>query len=139
MKAVKRWRYYCEFCKNVGGSKYHMERHEKGCTNNPDRVCGMCRVAELEQKPLSDLIAVINEFQTDPKNFETIQCFDDSYEEFTKEASVEMVDRLLELTNGCPSCVLAALRQSNATYVHDVFNFQKERAEFWEEYNEVYY
>lgn len=28
--------YYCEFCKKYGLSKYHMEKHEKGCVNNPE-------------------------------------------------------------------------------------------------------
>jgi len=35
-------RYYCDHCKKAGGSRFHMESHEKHCTKNPDRSCRMC-------------------------------------------------------------------------------------------------
>jgi hypothetical protein len=33
--------YYCDFCKKHGLSSYWMREHEKHCTLNPDRRCGM--------------------------------------------------------------------------------------------------
>lgn len=43
MKVLLRKRYYCDYCKRAGGSRVHMEKHEKGCTNNPKRECGIRR------------------------------------------------------------------------------------------------
>ena len=45
MKTKLRQRHYCDFCKKSGGSRYHMERHEKYCTMNPKRECRMCETA----------------------------------------------------------------------------------------------
>jgi hypothetical protein len=42
VKAVKRWRYYCDHCKKVSGLRTAMAKHEKGCTLNPARECGVC-------------------------------------------------------------------------------------------------
>lgn len=49
MKRVKKWVYYCEFCKKSGRSASHMAQHEKHCTANPDRECGMCEVIGNQQ------------------------------------------------------------------------------------------
>ncbi len=42
MRQAKRWRYYCDFCKKSGGRKDAIENHEKVCTANPNRQCGLC-------------------------------------------------------------------------------------------------
>ena len=34
--------YYCEHCKKKSFQKYTMENHEKHCTANPNRICGVC-------------------------------------------------------------------------------------------------
>src|ERR1700683_2010310 len=90
-------RYYCDFCPRGYFKKPSMERHEKGCTANPKRVCGLCEYAEppLKQRPMSDLIACLS-----PKI--------DWADVDTKEG----MKRLRELTEGCPGCILAAIRQS---------------------------
>ena len=57
MKAVKRWKYYCDHCKRSGGSKHHLSRHELACTNNPERICRVCDDA----KPFAALLAAADE------------------------------------------------------------------------------
>ena len=55
-------RYYCDFCPRGYFKKASMMRHEKGCTANPNRVCGLCDYAipSLKQKPMEDLIACLS-------------------------------------------------------------------------------
>jgi hypothetical protein len=85
---VKRWRYYCDFCKKSGQRGYHMQNHERGCTLNPARICGMCSVAQLHQQPMVSLIAAVG------------------------DGSAEGMAALRELSENCPACILAAIRQS---------------------------
>ena len=35
-------RYGCDYCKRTNARKVTMERHEKVCYYNPDRVCPIC-------------------------------------------------------------------------------------------------
>lgn len=125
MKKIKRWRYYCDFCKKSGGNKHHMERHEKCCTNNPDRECGMCSIAGLLQSPIKKLIAALG---------------------VGDEIGVE---NLRQCANGCPACMLAAIRQSGLDSISAhiergedsmdfegvPFSFKDEKESFWEEFN----
>lgn len=87
MKMVMRPRYYCEFCKKGGGSPSHIKRHEAGCTIRPDRTCGMCNAKGFEkpQTALSTLIPL---------------------------ALAGDIDGLRTAANGCPACMLAAIRMA---------------------------
>ena len=125
MRRVQRWRYYCEYCGKGGGSAYHMARHEKACTANPHRECGLCREAELEQQPMEDLVTAL-------------LCHDHDYD---KGLVV-----LREAAQNCPSCILAAIRQSKVQRpymgeddegVHVNFDFKAEQAEFWNSINDA--
>ena len=84
MKKQLRWRYYCDHCRKAGGQVKAMEKHETVCTLNPGRVCGMCKVAELEQVPLAELLAA-----------------------WRRLAFAEVS----EMASGCPACLLAMIRQ----------------------------
>ena len=42
MKIITKKVYYCDFCKKHGLSSGHLQQHEKHCTNNPKRICGVC-------------------------------------------------------------------------------------------------
>ena len=87
MKTKMRPRYYCDHCGKGTGSPSYMRRHERGCTLNPDRVCGMChdgRVAPTK-KP-ADLLAILN---------------------------ADGFPALCEEVGDCPACILAALRPLN--------------------------
>jgi hypothetical protein len=89
-----RWRYYCDFCGKVGGSSYHMLNHERACTKNPDRVCGLCDLAELRQQPMPVLIEALG--YGDAEGLERL-----------RDAAGAN-----EVGKGCPACILAAIRQS---------------------------
>lgn len=123
MKKKRVWRYYCEFCKKSGCSAGHMKRHEIHCTNNPNRKCGMCSEAGLYQQPIEDLIKALG------------------------KGDKEGVDNLREKADGCPACMLAAIRQSKLQFYDvdedgyhgfyvDSFDYKKEKEEFWSELND---
>ena len=91
MRRKPSYRYYCDYCKKSGGSGSAMAIHEKHCTMNPNRVCRFCATGAdwgMEQHPIGDLIAALG-------------CGD--------EAGMKA---LRELAQGCPACILAAIRQS---------------------------
>lgn len=114
MKKIYKYRYYCDFCKKSGASAGHMKKHEKSCTANPNRICGFCG------------------FPTDVKSLVSALGDGDN----------EGVKRLREEAEGCPACMLSAIRQSGLqrAYVDEEdkgfsvgFNFQAEKKEWWDE------
>ena len=91
MRTAMRPRYYCDHCNKGNGSPSAMKRHESGCTANPGRVCGMCRLRaddeEREHIPSRDeLVAVL-----DAGGFAAM-CL---------------------AADNCPACILSALRTKN--------------------------
>jgi hypothetical protein len=133
MRKVKRWRYYCDYCKKSGGSRYHLEKHEKGCTNNPNRECGFCRMVGFEQPDLKKMIAFLKDSVThEPWHWE-----DDDYEENNiKKGKTEagILKELAEMANDCPGCMLAALRQAKLTSLFSKFRFKDYKGTFWAEH-----
>lgn len=123
MRKVMRWRYYCDHCKRSGGSGGHMAKHEKGCTNNPARVCGLCLHSSNEQASIEAL----------------------------KAAWATSFKALRELAGECPACILAAMRQGpgpdgGAGFWSDSderfeglrdWDFRAELKAFWEEENSM--
>lgn len=88
MRTAMRPRYYCDHCNKGNGSPSAMRRHERGCTANPGRICGMCSMLAREggpepAPPLNVLIGTL-----DAEGFKA----------------------MCELANDCPACILAALR-----------------------------
>ncbi len=122
MTQRKVWRYKCGFCKKSGCSKWHVQNHEKACTANPDRVCGLCAFTKLPQKPIAELLAALD----------------------TRKPDAGMKE-LRELTEDCPACILAALRQSEILKYDPenpenpppevTFEFKAELKSFWENEN----
>ncbi len=91
MRTALRPRYYCDHCNKGNGSPSAMRRHERGCTLNPQRVCGMCAKLAEEGGPeqtcgTQELLAVL-----DAQGFKAM-CL---------------------AANDCPACILAALRSRN--------------------------
>jgi hypothetical protein len=68
-----------------------MRRHERGCTANPQRVCGMCAKLADEGGP-----------DPAPPRDELVQIID-------RDGFKAMCDA----ANNCPACILAALRTKN--------------------------
>jgi hypothetical protein len=133
MKIKRKLRYYCDYCKKSGGSKYHIEKHEKGCTLNPNRHCRFCELVENEQKPMSELLSLI----PDVKQYEkfNINLGENSIEIPVEDAN-KILSTLREATNNCPICIMAALRQKGIPVpIISNFNYEKEVAVFWSDYN----
>lgn len=130
IKTVKR--YYCEHCKKSGGSSFHMKNHETHCTLNPERKCRMCPHSSGSNGfPVSELIEILGDGCN--HNF----------------------DELLSHVEGCPACILAAIRQSKLlsnpcimepldyerfSSLHN-FDFKASSRSFWNDANdcEAYY
>jgi len=124
MHKIKRWRYYCDFCKKANGSAYHMRNHETGCTANPGRVCGMCRISGGLQIPMTELLGCIG------------------------KDGAESLKQLKAVTENCPACILAAIRVSGVNELdpenpmttpnsYIVYDFKKESDSFWNCHNEA--
>ena len=126
MKKLKRWRYYCDFCKKAGGSAPAMERHEKSCTMNPNRNCRMCdhwaggcdfeRVKEVAKLIIGKTSWLV-------------------YREGDEAIEVDILNTLRDEAGGCPACMLAAMRQTDTVALFTQFSYEKEKAEFWKVVN----
>lgn len=136
MKKVKRWRYYCDFCNKSGGSKYYIEKHEKGCTANPNRKCGLCEHAGLVQKTSDELIAFMKTIIESVREDCLIE--DEPYEQqflIRDKQEKEALEELRNFVDGCPACMLAAMRLTKSTSCFRTFDFKNEKSEFFYEYD----
>jgi len=111
MRAYRSWRYRCDYCKKAGGSKFHMAKHEKGCTARPDRICGICDKDGLWQKTSAEIVNILD---------------------------TEGFNAMKKYVHNCPACILAGLRQTkldngdNEGRRHD-WDFKKAIADWsWE-------
>jgi len=126
-------RYYCDFCKKSGCHAPSIRKHEQRCTMNPDRECKMCKLAENDQKPMSVLVAIL----PNPDNY--LFKDEDSYLQFhTKfyEVLDMAMQTLRNVTNDCPACILAALRQARIPVpAVQGFDYKAECKDFFDELN----
>jgi len=132
MKTIKKNVYYCDFCKKRNLSASHMHKHEKGCTNNPNRVCGICGRTES----LSDVVDFYK------SRFEIVNVTDNifSTEKIEWIGKEITLDDIRDHVDGCPACMLSILRKTNMTWELFGFNFdfEKERKEWWNDVNIEY-
>ncbi len=140
MKTRKMNRYYCDFCKKSGGSKYWMEKHEKHCTANPDRECRMCYLTKgghphtktlLAMLPDMEKFRVTNKGLCPDENGKWSEFEWDEYPGYQEAVEVAF-KRIREETENCPACLLAVIRQSQIIVE---FDFKVEKEKFWTEYN----
>lgn len=125
MRTVMRPRYYCEHCKKGSGSPSAMKRHESGCTLNPNRICGMCRMKAQDGGP-----------DPAPPRDELVRILD-----------AEGFAAMCKAANDCPACILAALRTKNAVdpetgpYVagpqdgREAWQYQAAKKAWWDNWN----
>ena len=135
-KRITRTRYYCDFCEAAGllkgfWRKDKATKHERGCTANPNRICGLCEsaVPKLEQKPIAQLVACLG-FDKDEYGMKELR----------------------ELCENCPACILAAIRQSEIQkhnneckrgdgefmeWIDLGFDFKAEYEAFWSAVNDA--
>lgn len=131
MKIKKVNRYYCDYCKKSGGSKYYLQKHEEHCTKNPNRKCRMCEIAGGMPTPMNELLAIM----PDPEQFHSILYGQDVYS-MPQETAKDILEKLRTATNNCPACIMAALRQKGIflSLIPD-FDYKAEVNLFWNEYN----
>lgn len=105
-----------------------MEKHERHCTMNPNRVC---RWAQLDYGPRTRYGE--HQFRRGLPRWVRLRA------PLTKED----IDKLRDHTGGCPACTLAALRQSGVEYHYDfqshevLFNYEDEVKEYREHEQEL--
>ncbi len=129
MRVKKVNRYYCDHCNKSGCAAGHMKKHEKHCTMNPDRECRMCKLLDVEQVPMAEMLSVL----PDPEKFIDGILGDKHSEEQAvrayeklNEAVEQATEKLRVTTNNCPTCILAALRQKNLTKWGYFFDYRAE-------------
>lgn len=129
-------RYYCDFCRKANCCAPSIARHERGCTNNPARVCKMCEAAELKQASIEDLIAAANaDLAPLLEEFDALAGEGWSQFEELLERKVA-ITKLREVANNCPACILAGIRQAKTDHTHQFdFHWQTEHAAFWKKLN----
>jgi len=120
--------YYCSFCKKHGLSSYHIQQHEKHCTLNPNRVCGVCERKEKVNK--QDITFIKKSYnilmsKKDKDGILGIYCA-----EF-KEKIKYLADKL-----ECPACMLSVLRQSKIGWSYVDYNYEEEMKKYWEKERE---
>ncbi len=131
MKSKRVLRFECDHCKKRGYSAAHMARHERACTKNPKRICGICAVAigqtqpDIEALKTMVLASGMHECEHDDEG----SCSDYVPEGFT--------DELRKAAGRCPMCMIAAVRQSGmSAAILKELDLKKELADIWAEHNE---
>lgn len=104
-----------------------MVRHERGCTANPERICGLCEYATPPLKP--------------KRTFDLVECLTGGLQGDYSNIDIEgRMRNLRSLAEDCPGCILAGIRQSGimkALYDSEYgypdlkFDFKKELADWW--------
>ena len=136
MRTKKVNRYYCDYCKKSGCSASHMSRHEKRCTMNPNRKCGVCGLMEEEQPAMSELLKVLPKASDYPPVEDEFggQTLPQELLDLTEAA----MPRLRKVANNCPACILAAIRQSGVPVpAVSSFDFTTEMKGVWSDFNDA--
>ena len=129
MRKVKRWKYYCDFCKKSGGHRHWIEKHEKRCTLNPNRECGMCEIGGYVQEPIEKLSAIVKKY------VKVVEDKDWPWSNYTLENDEALMKELGEAVEYCPACTLAAIRQAGVPVPVTSFDFKQACGEFWSAFN----
>ncbi len=128
MITKKRNVYYCEYCKKH--SLMPLLKHEKSCTANPNRECGMCDNAT------GDVPELIEKYKKQTK-VETQYEYNDicGTHEWDEVKEKPKLADIMDDVEGCPACTLAILRGCDLCGgMFDMkFDYKKER-DAWFEY-----
>jgi len=125
--------YYCEYCGCHRLTAHSIEKHEKGCTLNPHRSCGVCNDSDIENLLLKYKDSFVIEIDTDNGGYRT--------------ETPHWIGEHLTLKDlrsdaeGCPVCVLAVIRQCNLNRSpgdFTEFEYKAEHRGYWAERNAEY-
>jgi len=118
--------YYCEHCGRHRLTPNSILKHEKGCTLNPNRSCGVCGLESM-----SDLLA---------KYKDSFVIDDHEWVSTTWIGEPLTLKDLRDDTEGCPVCMLAVIRQCNLNRSPGdfmEFEYKAEHAVYWRELNAI--
>lgn len=113
MKTVKKNVYYCDYCKKKGLSAHYVGKHERRCTANPNRQCGICNTLQGASPNIGEIVEQLK------KRFKIIGLESDGVViELQCKWTAEPVtlDEISKMVEGCPNCILAILRQTKLNY-----------------------
>ena len=136
MKTVVKNVYYCDFCNKRSLSASHTKKHEKHCTKNPDRECGLCK-QNIDLKPLIEKYSNRYEIVEHISKYEGL---DFENIEFKWIGEPVKYQQILNDVEGCPVCALAVVRLSGLSDCEvnrDEFDYPyvKELKIWWDEEN----
>jgi len=132
MRREKKWVYYCDFCKKSGRSGGHISHHEKRCTMNPNRHCGMCAMLDLPQVTMPELLSIL----PDTEGYWIDEGGGRSF--MVPDSLKEAFEKLRDKVENCPACLLAALRQKGIPVgAVEGFDFKQECESWWGDFNET--
>ncbi len=104
---------------------------------NPNRECGVCKMvvdgrdSDFEQKPLSELVAMLPVPVPVPGEFGGLD-FQKGFEDSVNAA----IPALRKAAGNCPACMMAALRQAKIPVpIARDFNFTEEMKSIWSDIN----
>lgn len=121
MRSRKVTRWYCDHCSAARFQQPAMVRHETSCTANPARKCHICNGdPQTGAEDLPVLIAFCKESAAKSQDGLTL--------------TPEAIDKLRELCDSCPACMLAAVRQANV-YAVD-WDAKLEFKSFWDHWRQ---
>jgi len=122
-------RYFCDFCKKANLRVNAMVKHEKHCTLNPNRECRVCTLINGGHgHDISELTAIL----PDPTFYlDNVRQFygGDKNERNLMNEIQEAMPKLIEATDGCPACIMAALRQKKIPVHMADFDFKEQMKE----------
>lgn len=126
--------YYCEYCNRHRLTPQSIRDHEKGCTMNPNRTCGMDCENGLN---IPDYVAELK------ARFEIVEeCEWNGFRDVRTERVVWhgepiTIDEILTKTDGCPACTLAVIRQAGLNHweLGLKWDYQQAKKEWWAERN----
>lgn len=133
MKIKERKVYHCDFCKKYGLRGATVLEHEKHCTANPKRVCGLCG-RDCNEDSYDEEIAQIRDKHA---WLMTMKGKDGAQEGILGTHCETFEDFVLKLLGDleCPPCSLAILRQTEEKSCMPYYNFKEEMTKYFEKKN----
>lgn len=106
MRATTKTVYYCDHCRKHGLSRVAMEKHERVCTLNPERICRWRIDGHSDGSKVIAIVPLATELAARAAATERGML------------AQEDIAWLRDEVDGCPACMLAALRQSGLAGFH---------------------
>lgn len=138
MKIKNKKVYYCEFCKKHSLSISSMNKHEKHCIKNLDRVCRLCKILGGEPLSKKDKLEIIEKIKS-------MMSYPQGKEEYginTTEVKQPDIKEIIKMVSekgweGCPNCLLSIIVFTGLQKFpyHIDWDYKKELKNTWYDIN----